>query len=182
MSLSIFKKKEESRDNWYALFVETGQEDKVKERISYRMKDKLKILVPKRKFRERKNGIWSDKIRVLFPGYVLLNGFIEREDYDQFYNVPGLYKLLKSGQDPLKIELNEMEIINKLTINNETIEISKILFENGKVKVVDGPLMTLEGQIISIDRRKGRAKVKLDFLGEDRTVELGINILEPATD
>lgn len=179
MPFSLLKKKEESKDNWYALFVETGQEDNVKERINYRLKDRYKILVPKRKLRERKGCIWKDKVRLLFPGYVLLNGYVGIEDYSLFKDIPGIYKLLKSGFDPLKIEPNEMEIINKLVCNNETIEISNILVENGKVLVVDGPLVNLEGQIVSIDRRKGRAKVRLDFLGEDRTVELGVNLLQP---
>lgn len=179
MPLSIFKKKEESRDNWYALFVETGQEDNVKERMNYRLNNKLKLLVPKRKIRERKNGVCIEKIRVLFPGYVLLNGFIEVSDFEMFKNVPGLYKLLKSGYDPLKIDSYEMEVINKLVCNNEIIDTSNVLIEDGKVIVVDGPLLSLEGQVVSIDRRKGRAKVRLDFLGEDRTVDLGINVLQP---
>lgn len=35
----------------------------------------------------------------------------------------------------------------------------------------------LEGCIQSIDARKARAKVSLSFLGEMRTVDLGVNIL-----
>ena len=64
--------------------------------------------------------------------------------------------------------------------DKEIIGFSDVLFENGKVKVVDGPLLSMEGQIISIDQRKGRAKVLLAFLGEERTVELGISVLRPA--
>jgi transcription termination/antitermination protein NusG len=179
MALSIFKKKEESRDNWYALFVATGEEDNVRERIDYRLKGKMKILVPKRKLRERKNGLWQDKIRVMFPGYLLLNGYMDISDFENFKNVPGLIKVLKSGHTPLKIEPFEMEVINKLICNNETIGFSNVLLENGKVVVVDGPLLGLEGQIVSIDTRKGRAKVRLNFLGEDRTVELGVMVLQP---
>lgn len=166
--------------NWYAVFVKSGQEDKVKERLEYRFEDKLRIVVPKRKLRERKGGVWSYVIRPLFQGYVLVNGDIETDEYYGFRNVPGLFKLLCSGCEPAKIEPFEMEVINRLICNSDIIDFSDVLMENGKVVVVDGPLVSLEGQILSINRRKGRAQVMLNFMGEPRTVDLGINFLQPA--
>ena len=38
--------------------------------------------------------------------------------------------------------------------------------------------MNMEGRIISINKRKGRAKVKLNFIGDERVIELGVNVLE----
>jgi transcription termination/antitermination protein NusG len=166
-------------DDWYALFVATGKEDNVKERLQYRMQEKMRILVPKRKLKERKNGIWTYNIRTLFPGYVLLNGEVGVEEYYNMKNIPDLIKLIRSGYEPLKIEYDELELISKLICNDETIGFSNVLIENGRVVVVDGPLVSMEGYILSIDRRKGRAKVRLSFLGEERTVELGINVLQP---
>ena len=166
-------------NNWYALFVATGEEDNVKERLEYRFGDELRILVPKRKLRERKNGKWEHKIRTLFPGYVLVNGEIGVEEYYRMKNIPGLLKLLRSEHDPLKIHEGEMEVLNKLICNSDTIGFSNVLIENGKVVVTDGPLVSMEGQIVSINKRKGRAKVLLNFMGEERTVELGISVLQP---
>ena len=179
MPLNIFKKREISTNNWYAVFVETGEEEKVRERLKYRFEEKYKIIVPKRKLRERSKGVWVERIRILFPGYVLVNGYIKSEDIIKFKDIPGLLKLLKSGYEPLTIEAYEIELINSMMSYDETIGLSEVLFENGRVVVVDGPLLNFEGHIKSIDRRKGRAKVKLNFLGEDRVVELGINVLRP---
>jgi len=165
--------------DWYALFVATGDEENVKERVKYRFQDKLDIIVPKRKLKERKDGKWSVKIRTMFPGYVLLNGEINTEDYYNMKGIPGIIKLLRNGESLLKIDRNEIEIINRLTYNDETIGYSNVLIENGHVMVVDGPLLSLEGYIVSINSRKGRARVRLDFLGEERTVELGVSILQP---
>ncbi|MCR4436284.1 MAG: antiterminator LoaP [Clostridiales bacterium] len=167
-------------NDWYALFVITGEEDNVKERLKYRFEDRFRILVPKRRLRERKNGMWHDIIRVLFPGYVLINGTMDNEEYYRLKGVPGLLKLLRAGYDPLRVEYHEMEIINQLICNDETIGFSDVLVENGRVVVVDGPLVSMEGLIAGIDRRKGRAKVILNFMGEPRTVELGISVLQPA--
>lgn len=167
-------------DNWYALFVKTGQEDKVKKRLLYRFGDELKILVPKRKLRERRFGKWHFAVRPLFPGYVLLNGNITSQNIHKFWNVPGLLKLLRTGSEPSKIERHEMEVISRLIINGEVIGISSVFVENKKVRVIDGPLVSMEGYIVSMDHRKGRAKVKLTFLGELRTVDLGISLIRPA--
>lgn len=169
-----------TRENWYAVFVRTGEEEKVKERLNYRFNDRLRILVPKRKIKERKNGAWTYVIKTLFPGYVLVYGKIAIEEYYQFKNVPGLLKLLRSGYEPLIIDPYEMAIINKLICNSDTVGFSNILMENGKIVVADGPLVSLEGRIISINHRKGRAKVSLDFMGEQRTVELGVSVLQSA--
>lgn len=165
--------------NWYAIFVLTGEEDNVKERLQYRFGDKYRITVPKRKLRERKDGSWRDIIRVMFPGYILINGTFDVEEYNKFKNVPGLIKLLCSGYEPIRIPQVEIDIISRLVVNDDTIDFSRIFIENGKVTVVDGPLLSMEGQILSVDKRKGRAKVRLQFLGEERTVELGVSVLRP---
>lgn len=173
---------EETKSNWYALFVATGDEDNVKERLVYRFShSNLKILVPKRRLRERKNGIWHTKIKPLFPGYLLLNGEIKREEYGLLRKVPGVIKLLGDKDKPTEIKGHEIEIIRKLTCGSEIIECSGIQSENQEVIVIDGPLVGLEGYIDSIDRRKGRAKVRLNLMGEPRIVELSITMVGAAS-
>lgn len=166
-------------NDWHAVFVVTGDEDNVKERLKYRFGEQYSFLVPKRKLRERKGGIWSYNVRNLFPGYVLLNGNIDVNSYYGFKNIPGLLRILKSGNDVLKIEMDEIQILSRLMCNSEVIGISEVLIENGLVKVVDGPLLNMEGIIQGINHRKGRARVILEFLGQERIVELGVSVLKP---
>lgn len=168
-----------SLDNWYVLFVKTGQEDKVKERLEYKFKEEFKVLVPKRKLKERRAGKWYFVTRTLFPGYVLLHGNIDSSVVQRLVGVPGMFMLLKSETVPLKIEWYEMEILSRLICNGEIIGFSEVLVENKKVIVVDGPLVGLEGCILEIDKRKGRARIQLTFLGEPRTVEVGVSIIKP---
>lgn len=165
---------------WYALFVKTGQEDKVKQRLEYRFQEKLMFLVPKRRLKERRAGKWYFVTRTLFPGYVLIKGDIDQETMQLFKDVPGLLKLLKSGTEPLRIDSWEMEALGRLICNGEIISLSTILMENDRVTVVDGPLVSMEGYIRSIDCRKGRAKIVLNFLGEERMVDLGVMVLKPS--
>ena len=168
-------------NKWYALFVVTGDEDNVKERLQFRLNDSnIRILVPKRRMKERKNGKWEYKVRTLFPGYVLLNGFVGVEEYYFLKGIPGIIKFLMAKHDFLEINEYEMTILNKLICNNEVIGSSEIYMQGNRVIVVDGPLLGLEGYIESIDKRKGRAKVMLNLMGEARIVELSITMVQSA--
>ena len=170
---------EQAQRNWYALFVVTGDEDKVKERLVYKLKQSdLKVVVPKRRLRERKGGIWDTKIRTLFPGYILLHGEIQMKEYALLKNVPGVIKLLGDKSKPVEISWYEMDVIKRLICDNEIIGCSSIQLENQKIIVIDGPLLGLDGYIESIDKRKGRAKVRLNLMGEPRVVELSIAMVQ----
>ena len=166
-------------NKWYGLFVLTGNEDKVKERVKYRLPGDYKVVVPKRKLKLRKGGIWKVESKVLFPGYVLMNGEINSEIYYLLKSIPDVFKLLRTGSSFAAIDDREMEVLSRLICNGEEIGFSKVLMENGRVRVLDGPLVSFEGIIQSIDRRKERAKVLLNFLGEGRAIDLGISLLEP---
>lgn len=166
---------------WYALFVLTGQEEKVKERLEYRFKESdLEFIIPKRKLMERKAGKWEEKVSLLFPGYILVNGYIGTEEYYSLTGIPGLLRVLKDTCGPLEIPKQHAEVIRKLMGQGDIIEHSNILIESGRVLVADGPLLGLEGLIQSVDKRKGRAKVRLTFASEPRLVDLSVFILQPA--
>ena len=166
---------------WHALFVETGREDRVKEWLQIELRGSdIRILVPKRKLQERKNGVWTEKIRILFPGYVLLYGSIGVAEYCKIRGTPGLIRVLQDSSGLLEIHETEIRIINMLIQDGDTIGTSSILQEGGKILVVDGPLRGLDGLIAYIDKRKGRAKVRFNFIGEPRLVDLSIETVKPA--
>lgn len=104
----------------------------------------------------------------MFPGYVLINGIISSDKYYLLKDIPGVIKLLRTGNSVAVIDSSEMAVLSKLICNKEEIGFSSVLVKNGRVHVVDGPLFSLEGIIVSIDQRKARAKVRLNFLGEER--------------
>lgn len=167
-------------DHWYGVFAITGDEDKVKERIKYRLPEDFVVMVPKRKLKIRKGGILKVETKVLFPGYVLLNGDVTTDIYYRLKNIPSVLRFLKTGNTLAPIDNDEMTVLSRLICNNEEIGFSNALVENGRVRVIDGPLFSLEGIILSINPRKERARVRLNFLGEERTVDLGISFLRPA--
>ena len=168
-----------NQEKWHALFVPTGQEEYIKETLEKVLENQLEFMIPKRILKERKAGKWHKVKRNLFPGYILVKGNITTETYYKIKNTPVAAKLLKNEEGPQEIEQSELEVLNILIENEDgDIGISKAYRENEKVIITSGPLAGLEGNIQSIDKRKGRAKVKIDFLGETRTVQLGIDFID----
>ena len=168
--------------HWYAIFVASGQEDHVKIHINRGLSEdyEFRMVVPKRLIRERKSGEWRDVIRTMFPGYILIEADMTMELHAKIRQTTGVIKILENEGEPTPIEPGEIEIINRLTQNDEIIGFSKALMEDDKVTITDGPLVGQEGLIESINRRKGRAKVKISLFGEIRTVDLGMEVIMPS--
>ena len=129
--------------DWYALFVVTGEEERVKERLIYRFQDQFRIMVPKRKLRERKDGIWHYRTRVLFPGYVIMECSFDVHAYYYMKNIPGLIRMLRTGWEFTSMDKNEVMTLSKLISSGDEIGISTALTENGHVRVIEGPSCSL---------------------------------------
>ena len=170
--------------NWYALFVKTGNEDKVKLRLDYRFKGDPEVFIPKRLVRERKAGIWRERVRALFPGYVLMRGDITPKVMMQLWHVPDLFMLLKQDCRPVSIPEEEVDVFRHLMDGTDTIGLSKAVSVGDRIEFISGPLSLTEmkGQVVDVDKRKGRAKVKFTFLGEERVLPFSFEMLKPAED
>ena len=164
--------------NWYAIFVPTTQEDSVKKRLEVNLGETFRFLIPKRTLRERKQGVWFQTTRTLFPGYILLQGLIDVDTYRKIKLTDGVIKILENEGEPLIIKHEEIEVISRLTKNDDIINASNVFIEGSKIQVIDGPLLGCEGLIEGINKRKGRVKVRLTLFGDKRVVELSINVVE----
>ncbi len=136
------------------------------------------MMIPKKIIKERKNGKWTRRVRVLFPGYIFIHGVMDAKAYKNLWQVPGLFKLLCTDREPVQIPNYEIEVFSHLFDKEDIIQESDIFMEGEQVTIVNGPLTALKGKILKVDKRKGRARVMLDFLGEERVIDLGVNILQ----
>ena len=93
----------------------------------------------------------------------MIKGRITIETYYRIKEITMLANLLKDESGPLKIEEKELEVLNILLNGEENIGISTAYKEGQKIRIIDGPLVGLEGHIQSVDTRKGRAKVSIDY-------------------
>lgn len=169
--------------SWYVIFVETGYEDEFC-RYTDKIKNQryagiqYKLLVPKRKIFERKQGIQREVIKTMFPSYVLLETESIYEFYLQAKNSPHIIRFLRDNNYFLEVRREEIKQILMMVDSQGLIEMSKAFVENDRVRITEGPLLGMEGIIKRIDKRKGRAKVNFTLNEKSLLIDLGIEIME----
>jgi len=164
---------------WYALFVKSGSEERIRRDLMNKFGDELDFYVPRKLLKERKNGKWHKAIRPLFPGYILVNGEVTNEVYYRLKEVLDIYFILKDESRPVEISNEEIDpILHLMNLQTDgVIGASDIIMEGDLIFVKAGPLKTFEGMIESVNHRKGRAKVRFFVGGQEKMVELAVNIL-----
>jgi len=169
--------------NYYAIQVKTRCEDKFIKLFRAQHPDiTLPIHFPKRQLDIRRAGKIKTATLAVFPGYL----FIEAENDDEiqskkwdFRKTEGFYRFLKSNQNVTPLADRDLELVlHFINSSGLTAGKSKVYFnENARIVVVEGPLMGLEGRILKVDRRKGRAKIKLDLYDDSFTIDLGFEVI-----
>ncbi|MDR2510547.1 MAG: antiterminator LoaP [Spirochaetaceae bacterium] len=145
----------------------------------------LRIHFPRRIVLERRQGMEKSerKTAAIFPGYI----FAEINDGDDFIRMipmfrrmEGFYRFLPSNVHILPLSGNDLEIVLHFIKNSDSVAgVSRVYFnDEDRIVVVEGPLNGLEGNIIKVDKRKGRAKIKLDLYGAAFAFDLAFVTLE----
>ncbi|MBH8598733.1 MULTISPECIES: antiterminator LoaP [unclassified Thermoactinomyces] len=172
--------------NWYALFVETGQEETVKKLLHLHFDEStLSAFVPKRRVPEKKLGKIYHVLKKMFPGYVLIKTKMNADLFYKIKKIPKCYRILGNRTHHSKddeayystIDEEEISPILKLIGNDEVVDYSKIYVENSRVFVQSGPLKGMEGIIKKVDKRKKRAKILLNFMGTEKMIDVGVEII-----
>lgn len=170
----------EEQKKWYVVNTYSGHEAKVKEKLDMKinsmdMQDNIfRGIVPERKEVEIKDGKRKEKIKKLFPGYVLVQMIMSDESWYNVRNTPGVTGFLGSsgkGAKPVPLYDEEVErIFKEIGLDKDNVVVN---YEVGdKVKITDGPFKMLAGQITDIDLDNGKANVLIDLFGQETNVEL----------
>jgi transcriptional antiterminator NusG len=166
---------------YYVVQVETGNEHKFVRIASQRVSEDIRRVVwPRRRLNIRRGGRTREELAAIFPGYV----FIETEelsaqDYWAIRRVPGFFRFLKSNHNVQPLTEQDQRLLVHFLSFGEVVDKSKVVFgENQRIEVLEGPLKGLEGRIVKVDKRKGRAKVKLDMYDESFLVDFGFESMQ----
>jgi transcriptional antiterminator NusG len=127
----------------------------------------------------RKGGITRQQIEPVFPGYIFLESEnFDRELYWAIRTTSGFYRFLPDNRNPKPLEGMDLSILKHFISFGPVAQASKVHFdENDRIHVTEGPLKGLEGKIIKVDKRKGRAKVKLDMYDESFLIDLAFEVM-----
>lgn len=165
---------------WYVVNTYSGHENKVKEKLEMRASSMgledyiLRVIVPERMETEIKDGTKKEKLKKMFPGYILVEMVMTDEAWFIVRNTPGVTGFIgSSGKGAKPFPLTSMEV-DKILANMgiSRLDIANELQVGDMVKVIDGPFANMYGKIVSINLEKQQLEVALDLFGQETNVEL----------
>jgi transcriptional antiterminator NusG len=165
---------------WYVIWVETGKEHKIREILNRQIPADTyeRIVIPEKCIRKKIKGEWQEVQTRLFPGYL----FVIAEDITAFAaalkEVPEFTKMLKADEEIAPIYPHEEAVLKRLVDKKEIVGMSTGIIENDKVRILEGPLVGLEGIVKKINRHKRTAVLKMELFDRVMQVEVGLEITE----
>lgn len=173
---------------WYVVNTYSGHEKKVQEKLlmrasSMNMEDYIfRVIVPEQTEVEVKDGVTKEKVKKLFPGYVLVEMIMTDEAWFVVRNTPGVTGFIGSsgkGAKPTPLQPYEVDkILNNMGMSR--LEASTDLNEGQIVKITSGPFAGMEGKISEVNLETNQLIVLLDLFGQETDVEVEMSQIEKA--
>ena len=163
---------------WYVVHIQTGYEDKVKDKILTQIKVRnfadrvFNVLVPTEDVVEVKQNKKTLRKRKFFPGYILVEMILTSESYWFIRNIIGVTGFLG---DPQPVPLPEEEIagIVELTTSNDGKPKHAVQFSHGEqVRITEGPFKHFVGVIEEVNETKNKLKVMVTVFDRATPVEV----------
>ncbi len=177
---------------WYVLRVASNKEEQVRNALERKIKiealeEKVgRILVPTLKEKRMRGGVLRVVERKLYPGYVFVEMACE-EDGSVAENVWFLIKETSGvgdfiGTDGKPTSMPEHDVAQMLAASQKAEEepsLSGLNINKGdQVKITDGAFESYEGEVESVDERRGMVNVIVSIFGRMTPVEVGYWQLE----
>lgn len=178
----------ENQKLWYVVNTYSGHESKVKEKLEMRIKSMnmqdniFRVIIPEQKEVEVKDGVTKEKVKKMFPGYVLIEMIMSDEAWYVVRNTPGVTGFIgSSGKGAKPVPLSPLEIDTILSnMGMSRLDVNDELKEGEKVKVIDGPFKNMYGKIQSVDLKNNTITVLIDLFGQETPVDVTLSQVEKA--
>ena len=177
---------------WYVLRVASNKEEQVRETLLRKIKiealeDRVgRVLVPTLKEKRVKGGVVKLVDRKLYPGYVFVEMGCE-EDGSVAENVWFIVKETTGvgdfiGSEGKPTSMPEHEVVQMLAACEKADEeptLSGLNIHRGdQVKITDGAFESYEGEVETVDERRGMVSVIVAIFGRSTPIEVGYWQLE----
>lgn len=163
---------------WYVIHTYSGYENKVKQYLEQRILsmdvvDKVfRVVVPTEEVVEVKNGVRRPVQKKVYPGYVLVEMFIDPQSWEVVRRTQGVTSFVgTSSNDATPLEEAEVQaILRKMVEEKPQV---RITFNRGdRVKIIDGPFSEVLGLVDEVNVDKSRLRVLVSMFGREAPVEL----------
>ena len=167
---------------WYVVNAYSGHEQKVKENLESRtetmgMENNIfRVVVPEKVEVEVKDGVKKEKVRKMFPGYVLIEMIMSDEAWYVVRNTPGVTGFIGSsgkGAKPIPLSPEEVKrFIGDSDVKNTTLNTD--IEVGDSVSIIDGPFKGMYGKVESEDKENEKLTVLIDLFGQETPVEVDL--------
>ena len=175
------------KKEWYVVNTVSGYEYKVKEKLEMMIVNSpeiqesiFRVVVPEQTIVEFKDGVKKEKIKKMFPGYVLVEMIMSDEVWFIVRNTQGVTGFIGSsgkGAKPIPLMPDEVDrILSNMGMSR--IDLEKELAPGNKVKITDGPFKNMVGKVKSYDIENKKVELLLDLFGQETSVEVGLSEIE----
>ena len=163
-----------SEAKWYVVHTYSGYENKVKANIEKTIENRklqdqiLEVSVPMQDVVELKNGVKKQAQKKLFPGYVLVNMFMNDDTWYVVRNTRGVTGFVGPGSKPVPLTEAEMKPLGIKSNEKVTVD-----FEEGdSVAVVAGVWKDTIGVVQKMDYSKQTATINVELFNRETPVEI----------
>ena len=160
----------------YCLFCSTVKRDEVAEEL--RRHYGWTALCPKIVQRKWVKGTAYEVVHDFLPGYLFIYTEEPIDNPRGLYRQDHILRCLGSPDFDYVLQGGDEAFAEMLYQNNGTIGILKAYKEGDRVKLAQGALGRFEGEIIKLDRVKGRAQIQYQFDGVSYKTWVGFDMIE----
>lgn len=166
---------------YYTIQVLTEEEDDFARRLLPKLGPD-RLILPKKLLPIRRRGTTRKEMRPLFPGYAFIQSEDILSELDVYWTIrrtQGFVRFLRESPHPTPLSERDLSLIRHFISFGKCADTSKVTFdEHDRIVVLEGPLKGLEGRIEKVDRRKARARVRLDLYDSSFPIDLGFEVVE----
>ena len=158
---------------WYVLHTFSGYENVAKENLEnvvkkFNLEDRIfEMVIPEEDVIEEKNGKKKLVTRKSMPCYLLVKMIYGDDLWHNVVNTRGITGFVGPKGRPLALTQEE---IRKLHLEKIVVNID--LRPNDKVEVIDGPLNSFIGTVLSVDANAKKCRVNVEMFGRETPVDL----------
>ena len=158
------------------VFCRTGYENRVISEIGTCI-GFSNVLSPVKIRRKYHGGRPIEEQVLLFPGYVFVRMTSENM-IRRPINTSYTYKVLTDCSGDWKLKGTDKAFAEKVFQINGVFDLSVATFVGDRIRIIEGPLLDLCGQIIRVNNRRKTAEIEVDLHGNNFHVWLGFEQLE----
>ena len=167
---------------WYILNVYSGFESKVAALIEEEVKKKGfqdyfgEILVPTEKVVEIKKGKKSEVDKKFFPGYILVQMFLNDDSWHLVRSIPRVSNFLGAKNKPRPMSEHDVENVYHQIKDGENPR-NSVSYEIGdQVKVLEGPFATFTGVVEYVNDDEDKLTIAISIFGT--LTKLDLNFMQ----